>query len=565
MHHVRKPSAASESFITALAILFFIVLALLFQFLDRRKKEHANVEKIEQKSAGEPRQVLAANDINSLPPFTKMSSDKISGNINSIEFTTLNYPAHVRPTDSVRSPLPLLDIPKQEITVNAGEGQVYTSSHQSVITIPSNAFLDKEGNIVNGKVDVSYREFYNHVDFFLSGIPMNYDSGNGSQLESAGMFELTASKDNEPVFVNPQKRINVMLTSLNRASGYNLYYFDKQQNKWTYKGESKVTESSLGSRGFVLGNVTKDTFQVKFNYIKPEYFVQLLATGSDELRKSSSSKNPAPNSFTFHFATASNSVPGLNNLSSVSWVYSGDDAKEKYNQVIEEANSGKRGSYHQQTWKDATITEVKNESAYILTLSYNNKTVSMKIKPELTSENAAEKFQYQISHFMLEQDARLEAFNKFSEDTTSYFANNPRYVEDALTLASRAMRQFELDGFGIWNCDRTTQIPQAVTVNATFVDEHDNPLNPVFVYLADKSINSVFTYTQDMLKSFKFNPSGQNLVWAVFPGNIVVVIKPKEFRENYAQSKSSCIFRVVVDTKAVLTRSEIKSQLAFDI
>jgi hypothetical protein len=37
MNQIRKPSAASESFITALAVLFFISLALLFQFLDRKK------------------------------------------------------------------------------------------------------------------------------------------------------------------------------------------------------------------------------------------------------------------------------------------------------------------------------------------------------------------------------------------------------------------------------------------------------------------------------------------------------------------------------------------------
>lgn len=34
---IRKPSAASESFITALAILFFASLAILFLWLDNKK------------------------------------------------------------------------------------------------------------------------------------------------------------------------------------------------------------------------------------------------------------------------------------------------------------------------------------------------------------------------------------------------------------------------------------------------------------------------------------------------------------------------------------------------
>jgi hypothetical protein len=37
-NQTRKPSAASESFITALAILFFASLAILFMWLDNRKR-----------------------------------------------------------------------------------------------------------------------------------------------------------------------------------------------------------------------------------------------------------------------------------------------------------------------------------------------------------------------------------------------------------------------------------------------------------------------------------------------------------------------------------------------
>jgi len=44
---IRKPSAASESFITALAALFFIFLGILFLWLDNRKTAGDNVQKIE--------------------------------------------------------------------------------------------------------------------------------------------------------------------------------------------------------------------------------------------------------------------------------------------------------------------------------------------------------------------------------------------------------------------------------------------------------------------------------------------------------------------------------------
>ncbi len=41
---IRKPSAASESFVTALAILFFASLAILFMWLDNRKHTEKHLQ-----------------------------------------------------------------------------------------------------------------------------------------------------------------------------------------------------------------------------------------------------------------------------------------------------------------------------------------------------------------------------------------------------------------------------------------------------------------------------------------------------------------------------------------
>ena len=53
MHHIRKPSAASETFITTLAVLFFILIAVLFQVLDREKSVLQNDLSKETKASGE--------------------------------------------------------------------------------------------------------------------------------------------------------------------------------------------------------------------------------------------------------------------------------------------------------------------------------------------------------------------------------------------------------------------------------------------------------------------------------------------------------------------------------
>lgn len=58
---IRKPSAASESFITALAILFFASLAILFLWLDnkkfREKQKQITSESVSDKSVSFERNV----------------------------------------------------------------------------------------------------------------------------------------------------------------------------------------------------------------------------------------------------------------------------------------------------------------------------------------------------------------------------------------------------------------------------------------------------------------------------------------------------------------------------
>src|SRR5690606_38382784 len=103
--------------------------------------------------------------------------------------------------------------------------------------------MDKNGVIVSGKVDITYREFSDPVDFFLSGIPMNYDSGGTNyNFESAAMCEIYASQNGEPLFVNPLKKPEINLTTNNKDIEQNLYYLDTVSKQRIYKGKDLITD-----------------------------------------------------------------------------------------------------------------------------------------------------------------------------------------------------------------------------------------------------------------------------------------------------------------------------------
>ncbi|TRX01344.1 hypothetical protein [Flavobacterium gawalongense] len=72
-------------------------------------------------------------------------------------------------------PIPELDIPYQNFKINPNTSVVLYSKYGTEIKIPAKAFLDENGNKIKNEVELSFREFYNPLDFYLAGIPMNYE------------------------------------------------------------------------------------------------------------------------------------------------------------------------------------------------------------------------------------------------------------------------------------------------------------------------------------------------------------------------------------------------------
>jgi hypothetical protein len=151
----------------------------------------------------------------------------------------------------VNPPIPTADIPFKEYEVDAAKGDTIVYPSGSVLLFPKDAFVDKNGKLIEGKVNIKYREFHNPVDQFLSGIPMGYDSaGVHYTFESAGMCDIQAFKDGQPVYVNKQNKTEINIATQNTDLAQNLYYLDTTTNQWINRGKSEVLE---------LGKIKIDT------------------------------------------------------------------------------------------------------------------------------------------------------------------------------------------------------------------------------------------------------------------------------------------------------------------
>jgi hypothetical protein len=140
--------------------------------------------------------------------------------------------------DLFRSPVPALAVPKAIYTVDAAFGGVLDYLSGSQISIPQDAFVDGNNKPVTGNVTLSYREFSNPVHIAFSGIPMTYSGKDSSYpMESAGMFQINATQDDQPVFLKKGKAIDVSMVTSDTTDNYNLYRIDTATKEWLNEGK----------------------------------------------------------------------------------------------------------------------------------------------------------------------------------------------------------------------------------------------------------------------------------------------------------------------------------------
>lgn len=124
-------------------------------------------------------------------------------------------------------------IREKTYSVTTQKPQEVTYESGTVIRIPENAFVDKNGNPVTGNVQLSYLEYRDPVDFILGNIPMDHTEG-GEQyhFNSAGMFKIQARKENEEVFLGEGKNIALDFKLTQTLPNLNFYEFDPKANQW---------------------------------------------------------------------------------------------------------------------------------------------------------------------------------------------------------------------------------------------------------------------------------------------------------------------------------------------
>ncbi len=442
----------------------------------------------------------------------------------------------------INPPLTDINIPVTIYKVIAEKGAILNFKTGSKIIIPKNSFADKGGKLLKGEVELHYREFHDPVDFFLSGIPMTYDSaGMRYHFESAGMMEMLAYQDGKPVNISPGKLIDIELASNYTGSEYNLYKLDTLANNWSCLGKDKTVEDKPDSK--VTATTTAKQLEQTIEY-------KTVETKKEEVQKEKNKKiavlpkliaepekpeQAKKDKYTFNLDIDAKEYPELA-------IYKGV--------LFEVGNENKsfNSSMYDVTWDEAIIKEGPEKGRnYLLTLKKTSKKYDLVVYPVFEGKNyetAMKEYQEKYSKYTAALDKRKTEEKKIEEVYQAQLAQLKKQEQELelkwkeqqenqfrqMSAQEKVHRMFAINGFGVYNCDNPLAYPTGVSCTAGLNNEKDIKLMCYDVFLVDKEKNALFSYTKNPVVKFSFNPESKNLLWTVENG-ILYWLKPEQFGE----------------------------------
>lgn len=413
----------------------------------------------------------------------------------------------------IKKPFKNLDVEFQKYSINAEKGDKVTAISGSYIEFPPNAFVDKNGELIKGIVEISFREFHNSLDLFISGIPMQYDTlGSIYTFESAAMCEIYATQDKINLFVNPNAAPVVHLIAKNDDTKHNLYYLDSVQKKWIPKGKDKIEKENI-----------------KENASKTNKSLEKTNTNDEvvEIVKPMKANPERPIiSVTIPYVDF---VPELQIFK-----------KSKFEVDLSESNyDPKDGDIE---WDKVKLEETNIKGLYNLIFSSGKRKISYKVKPVYEGEDYDEAYKV-YKDKMVEIDAK--------ELQRSKIASGFNFI------STKTYRMFNILKFGIYNCDKIIQDDFA-EILANFVDQKNSQLDFYGINLVDIDRSAIFWFDP---KSVKINQSQKQAI-IVVNGDTTYYVTPTEIGNSQIDEvKKSVTFKMKHHIGEIESSDKLKNLL----
>jgi len=371
------------------------------------------------------------------------------------------------------------------------------------ITIPTCAFLDSTGNVVQDSVQLGYREVLNPTQIMLSGVSMDAEEGSGNYFESAGMMEMVAYRNGEELYTNPDCMITVAMQSLKPEADYNVYSLDTTNRKWV-EYESNIKPEQI--------KVPVSTF------VEPNYAALAKKAGViNPLKPVKKNKKL----YQFKFKTDFTKYPEINIYNGVQWEFAGHKASE---------NPAKNPWVMSAYWHEMEIVKRKSNGIYVLRLVSGEKVFKTTVKAVFDEEDM------EYAEYVFNQ--KYTEYRKFidqkKEEARKWQLQQKRYE-----LSRDFSREFRVNQFGWCNIDRIMKYENQLLTVDFKLKSKKHGVDRIFV-LVD-SMNSVIEYNAANFDKFRLIiPGKKKMVVIDSVADVYIVsnsafekIKPKDTQHTF--------------------------------
>lgn len=441
-------------------------------------------------------------------------------------------------------PFPNIQLEYERFEINPTIQNVITTKNGSEIVIPANSIVDKKGNLMKEPLTIKYKEYRDMVDVFLSGITMQYDSGGATyHFESAGMFEIAAFKGDEELFLNQDSSIVVNYSSEHLGDKYNIYQFNKADNKWNY--------------------MYKDTSALA---LKPDLETE-LETVESEIKTIEASIPPAPvmetpKSISIKLDVLESEFPEIAIYDNIKFqITDSKDFNVSESEMewdVVQVKKSATGDYVLHFESGKTIKE------------YNCIPVFEKKDYGSAMKMFEEKYKKSLALLEEKKAAREEMFKKLNAEKDAQAASLRAYnlkqmnISEAMATNEKIMRTFSIESFGIYNSDYPQDLPQGATILAQLKDKKETKPDTFLIFkklhLVEKEKNALYTYYSP--KNFSFNPKEENMIWTVTDDNKLAFISYENFKKMDIIGKGeSFTLEMTVIKEEIKTEAQIRKYL----
>jgi hypothetical protein len=316
---------------------------------------------------------------------------------------------------------------------------------------------------------------------------MGYDSaGTHYTFESAGMCDIQAFKDGQPVFVNKNAKPEINIATDNKDLAQNLYYLDTVSKQWINRGKSTIL--TVGKKEVSVkqpdvasipepvkpSRVLDDLPIIKVT-IDPESFKELMVYDNLQFQLDKDEQRFKPEDSYIRWDDIKLQKGKNYGLYTIrfSKAYSGYEKSVEYKvrPVLNDKDYAKAMiTYDKQMREyerkiDARLTTNKaNRQAYIRD-SLNNLEIDRDNEKTARMNKIIEAKNVEIDKI----NAEVEAKNKEIEKENMQRNN--------ISMNMRTLRNFQVDGFGTWNCDKPMLTEAYVTLRSVFLNENGDSID----------------------------------------------------------------------------------------